>query len=428
MAVGTCMDLFAGCGGLSLGLHAAGFDCLMALEAHPDAFETYRRNLIDEGLVGDAWPDWLDVGANDVVQIAREHAEDLAALRGEIDLVAGGPPCQGFSLNGRRDPADPRSQMVAAYLDIVALVEPRLVLFENVRGFVSMRHPDGGTYSEAVRNRLDELGYDVWDDVLPASEWGVPQRRPRYLCIAATRGTLPGIDPFARLRAARKDFLSARGLWPGPTPSRDALSDLSLCKDEPAQDPEWGAQGFFAVERSDTADLTPYQRLMRQDSDRQPTDRRVARHRPVTVERFRTVLSTCTPGVCLRPADRERLGIGKRSTTPLDSCVPAPTVTTLPDDLIHYSQPRTMSVREHARLQSFPDWFSFCGPYTAGGLGRRDACPRYTQVGNAVPPMLAEAVGETLAGLLADYCRPQLPDAVKVRKEVRPVAPKVTRR
>ncbi len=412
-----CIDLFSGCGGLSLGLHAAGFDCLMALEAHPDAFSTYRANLIDTGRVGDAWPDWLDIEAHDVVDVVHDHAEELSALRGEVDLVAGGPPCQGFSLNGRRDPDDPRSLMVGAYLDVVALVRPRLVFFENVRGFVSMRHPDGGTYAEVVKARLDELGYDAWEDVLPASEWGVPQRRPRYFCIGAKKGRLPETNPFQRLRVGREEFLRQRGLGPGPTPSRDALSDLSLDSASPALDPVWGRRGFTAVERRDTTNLTPYQRLMRLGSGGQPTDRRIARHRPTTVERFGKILDTCPPGICLRPADRQRLGIGKRSTTPLDSQMPAPTVTTLPDDLIHYSEPRAMSVREHARLQSFPDWFSFHGPYTTGGLGRRDACPRYTQVGNAVPPLLAEAVGETLVGILADQELPEVPDAGEERQE-----------
>lgn len=418
----NCIDLFSGCGGLSLGLHDAGFDCLMALEAHPDAFSTYRANLIDTGRVGDAWPGWLDVEAHDVVDVVHDHAGELSALQGEVDLVAGGPPCQGFSLNGRRDPYDPRSLMVGAYLDVVALVRPRLVFFENVRGFVSMRHPHGGTYADAVKARLNELGYEAWDDVLPASAWGVPQRRPRYLCIGATKGSLPGVDPFQRLRSAREGFLRARRLWPGPTSASDALSDLAIDSVAPAPDPEWGRRGFNAVERRNTSRPTPYQRLMRLGSNGQPTDRRIARHRPATVERFGKILDTCPPGVCLRPADRLRLGMGKRSTTPLDSQMPAPTVTTLPDDLIHYSEPRTMSVREHARLQSFPDWFSFHGPYTTGGLGRRDACPRYTQVGNAVPPLLAEAVGRTLVGILADQKLAETPDAGEERQEVGPVA------
>ena len=265
-----------------------------------------------------------------------------------------------------------------------------------------MPHADGCTYAEAVKCRLQEIGYDFWDDVIVASDWGVPQRRPRYICMAAMKDSLPGIDPFERLRTARRKFLTAHGLWPGPTTARDALSDLSLNGSKPARDPECGAKGFFAVERCAGNDLTPYQRLMRKGSSEQPTDRRIARHSATTVGRLKEILATCQRGVSLRPADRERLGMGKRTMTPLDSEAPAPTVTTLPDDLVHFAEARTMSVREHARLQSFPDWFSFRGPYTAGGPGRRYACPRYTQVGNAVPPLLAEAIGETLVGLLAD--------------------------
>ena len=402
------MDLFAGGGGLSLGLQSAGFQCTMAIEAHPDAFETYRTNLIDTGLVGDGWPDWLDVGPCDVVTLAADHRQRLAGLRGEVDLVAGGPPCQGFTTNGRRDPDDPRSLMVGAYLTVVEQVRPRLVLLENVLGFVSMKGAGGVTYAEVVRRRLGELGYEVWDDVLLASDWGVPQRRPRYICVAAASGSLPGIHPFERLRTERRGFLTARGLWPGPTTTRDALSDYELNDVAPAPDPEWGAQGFTAVERRSDAGSSPYQRLMRRGSVDQPTDRRIARHSPAIVARLHEILATCRRGVSLRPHDRERLGMGKRSITPLDGHAPGPTITTLPDDFVHYSDARTMSVREHARLQSFPDWFSFRGPYTSGGPRRRIACPRYTQVGNAVPPLLAEAIGETLLGLLADQELPQM--------------------
>ena len=380
----------------------------MAIEAHSDAFATYRANLIDTGLVGGEWPEWLDVGPCDVVGLARDHRQHLAGLRGEVDLVAGGPPCQGFSMNGRRDPDDPRSLMVGAYLDVVEQVRPRLVLLENVPGFVSMKGTSGNTYAEIVRRQLGELGYQVWDDVVLASDWGVPQRRPRYICVAAPVGSLPGIHPFERLRTERRQFLEVRGLWPGPTTARDALSDFELNGGPPALDPDWGAQGFMAVERHSEADASAYQRLMRRGSTEQPTDRRTARHSPAIVARLREILATCRRGMALHPDDRERLGMGKRCITPLDAHAPAPTVTTLPDDFVHYSEARTMSVREHARLQSFPDWFSFCGPYTAGGPGRRYACPRYTQVGNAVPPLLAEAVGESLLGLLVDQELPQL--------------------
>lgn len=402
------IDLFAGCGGLSLGLTTAGFDCRLAVEAHDDAFATYRRNLIDKASNAHSWPDWLDIGPQDIVKLVAEHSTELRSMRGKIDLIAGGPPCQGFSMNGRRNPDDPRSRMVDAYLDIVDLVRPPLVLIENVRGFVSMPHASGGTYADAVRHRLGELGYDAWSDVLIASDFGVPQRRPRYICIAATKGSLPGIDPLSRLRALRRSFLASKGLTLDEVSVGDALSDLTAGASA-VLDPEWGDRGYSAVARRDDVPLSAFQKLMRKGSCGQPTDRRLPRHSAQTIARMRTILETCAPGTNLKPDDRKRLGIGKRSTTPLSADAPAPTITTLPDDFIHYADPRTMSVRELARLQSFPDWFSFEGPYTTGGDRRQSACPRYTQVGNAVPPMLGEAIGLVLLGLLRDQVHPQFP-------------------
>jgi len=400
------IDLFAGCGGLSLGLMAAGFDCHLAVEAHEDAFGTYRRNLIDKAPRGHSWPDWLNVGPQDVLQLVANHSTELRSMRGSIDLIAGGPPCQGFSMNGRRNPDDPRSRMVEAYLDIVDLVRPPLVLIENVRGFVSMPHASGGTYPDAVKQRLGELGYEAWSDVVIASDYGVPQRRPRYICIAALKGSLPGIDPLSRLRASRRSFLASKGLGTmAAVSASEALSDLAIGETSASPDPEWGNRGYSAVARRDDTQLSAYQKLMRKGARSQPTDCRLPRHSPATIARMKTILETCIPGQNLTPKDRKRLGIGKRSTTPLAADGPAPTITTLPDDFIHYSDPRTMSVRELARLQSFPDWFSFTGPYTTGGDRRQSACPRYTQVGNAVPPLLAEALGLVIVGLLRDQVR-----------------------
>jgi DNA (cytosine-5)-methyltransferase 1 len=402
------MDLFAGCGGLSLGLSAAGFSTIFAIEAHMDAFETYRANLLDSGKGLHEWPAWLERRAWHAQDVLARYPTELAGLRGKVDLVAGGPPCQGFSMNGLRRPDDPRSRMVDVYLEYIEIVRPRLVLLENVVGFRSMKHRTGGTYSEYVGRELEALGYDVWLDILRAADWGVPQRRPRFVLIAAAKGTLPGIDPMQRMRVARRAFLAARGLGPGHTSASAAISDLEEGDAEPCLDNEWGHLGFKALSRSPHP-ATPYQLLMRSRSPHQPSDLRLPRHGPASVERMQDIRDNSERGICLRPADRQRLGIRKRATTPLDPDAPSPTISTLPDDFVHYLRPRAMTVREHARLQSFPDWFSFKGPYTTGGSRRRDACPRFTQVGNAVPPLLAEALGEMLVGLLAVQRRDDLP-------------------
>lgn len=414
------IDLFSGCGGLSLGLSQAGFSHLFALDAHKDAFATFQRNLIDRVPGSFDWPDWLEVGPHNVVKVLHTHRAQLEALKGTVALIAGGPPCQGFSTNGRRDPDDPRSRMVEAYLEFVGAIRPKLVLLENVRGFTTMLHPTGITYAEHVERRLGELGYQVWSTVLSASDWGVPQRRPRYILIAAPEGTLPGIDPLVRLRVARRGFLSARGLWPGPTTTREALSDLETAGRSLRLDPEWGSRGFHALDYDEPRELSPFQRLVRRGATGAPSDMRLANHRQVATERMEAILATCRPGTTLNAAEREKVGLLKRTTIPLDPNSPSPTITTLPDDLVHYCEPRTMTVREHARLQSFPDWFAFRGPYTSGGLGRREACPRYTQVANAVPPLFAEALGETLLGLLRSQKPLDGPKVLEVLEEVAP--------
>ena len=140
-----------------------------------------------------------------------------------------------------------------------------------------------------------------------------------------------------------------------------------------------------------------------------PSDMRIPRHSDLVRERFRAILDTCERGRSVSADDRDRLGLRKRATTPMSADLPSPTVTTLPDDIVHYDEPRILTVRENARLQSFPDWFSFRGPYTTGGKKRRLSCPRYTQVGNAVPPLLSEAIGEMLAGLFEPLVCHQLP-------------------
>lgn len=398
----TCIDLFAGCGGLSLGLAQAGFEHLFAIEAHKHPFETYHRNLVAGKAYQSRWPAWLDQQAHDILTVLQEKEPELLGLRGKVDLVAGGPPCQGFSMNGRRDPEDPRSQMINAYFEFVRLTKPRVVLLENVQGFASMPHKHHGTYPIFAKARLAELGYEAFETIVPASEFGVPQRRPRYLLFGVEAGSLPGVNPVERLKVSRHGFLKRMGLGLQQTSTLDALQDLETHGNELVDDPEFGMLGFKCLRYRAPKEKSAYLKLMRDGWKGRPTDLRLAKHSEKVVSRLQDILHNCSRGQAISAEDREKYGIKKRSVTPLDAFAPAPTITTLPDDLVHYSEPRTMTVREHARLQSFPDWFRFCGPYTTGGHRRKHDCPRYTQVGNAVPPLLARALGETIQSLLLD--------------------------
>ncbi len=149
---------------------------------------------------------------------------------------------------------------------------------------------------------------------------------------------------------------------------------------------------------------------------------RLARHSEVVRERFEKIISSCRQGVRMNADDRAKFGLLKHRIYPMAPDQPAPTITTLPDDILHYSEPRILSVRECARLQSFPDWFRFQGRYTTGGERRRRDCPRYTQVGNAVPPLFARAMGLVLLRTLAEVPSSSVPARVSPARTQEPVA------
>ena len=384
-------------------MQSAGWQLRLAVEGHPDAFATLRANLLDRPGSSALWVEGIPCQAHDITDLLSNHRGTLKGMAGTVDAVVGGPPCQGFSLNGRRAADDPRNDLVHSYLEMVSLIEPRIVLLENVRGFTSMKHSAEETYSEFVIDRLRALGYDVWSQVVAASDWGVPQRRPRFLLVAAKSGMLMGINPFERLRVGRRAFLRDRDLpLDRPVSSGEAILDLQTTGSTLVPDREHGKDGFQQICYRKERIRSAYQALMRAGADAPPSDLRLPRHTPAVARKFGVMTETCRQGRSLSLDDRARLGILKRATTPMARDMVAPTVTTLPDDMVHYLEPRVLTVREMARLQSFPDWFSFRGPYTTGGKRRRIDCPRYTQVANAVPPLLAEAAGTMLKSLLLD--------------------------
>lgn len=418
------VDLFAGCGGLSLGLSWSGAQGLFAVERDRMAFETFRANFLDEprGTVKRfTWPDWLKQQAWGIDDLLKAHANELAALgAAEIDLIAGGPPCQGFSFAGRRDSKDPRNQLFTKYLAMVRLIRPTAVLLENVPGMAvvhgsaksGLKRLSGdtkGSFFERLKADLDEIGYDVDGQIVDASEYGVPQRRARLIVVGLLRDRLqaaPGtrLAPlvFERLRAQRTSFLAKLGLE-CPVTSEEAIGDLSLVG---ANGHEWGLQecldpasprGFLELAYDGRRAKRTYQRLMRRHFGVGPMDSmRLARHSDEVRYRFRQIILTCRQGVRMNDEDRAAFKLRKHRIHPMAATDAAPTITTLPDDVLHYSDPRILTVRETARLQSFPDWFVFKGKYTTGGDRRTKECPRYTQVGNAVPPLLAFAIGQAL--------------------------------
>jgi len=404
-------DVFAGCGGLSLGFLNAGWKGLFAIEKNTDAFETLKTNLISDQQKCFNWPQWLPTAPTGVTSFVNQYANHLSDLKGKLDLLAGGPPCQGFSLAGRRAHADPRNTLTKEYIRIVQKLEPRLLLIENVQGFTQSFKKNGNgknkdiPYSSKVIEQLELLGYRTFSKIVTLSDYGVPQVRKRFILVAIQKDDpalikLNGKTPFDLLEANRENFLSLKGLaFDAPISVKEAIGDLEVSRKELIDSDDSPVRGFRQILYDSGIFSSPFIELMRKDFNVSPSSMRLPNHAPTTVQQFRRIMETCALGRAISKEDRIRMGIKKRAITPLNETLPSATVTTLPDDIIHYSEPRILTVRENARLQTFPDWYKFTGNYTTGGTKRKNDCPRYTQVGNAVPPLFAEAIGQTLKEL-----------------------------
>lgn len=395
----TYIDLFAGCGGLSLGIHKSReWKGLFAIEKDRMAFSTLKANLIDKRNHFE-WPTWLPVQHHDINNVLREYKSELIALRGSIDLVTGGPPCQGFSAAGRRNEDDDRNKLIRSYLKFILYTRPKAVMFENVKGFTLQfkRNKTAGlSYLKYVRDMLGRFGYDVDGRLVNFADFGVPQKRTRYILVATRRElNLKAEDFFKTLYTTRDSFLTSKRL-PRTTTAGQAISDLR--KDNGTllfeENPRFH-RGTYSAPR------TRYQQLMRANcSSPLPDSHRFANHEPKVVSRFRYILRNGTPNKNAFDILNERHQTNKHTVIPLSLEMPSPTLTTLPDDYIHYCEPRILTVREYARLQSFPDDFVFLGKFTTGGHLRTKEVPRYSQIGNAIPPLFGEHAAVVLSRLV----------------------------
>lgn len=402
------IDLFAGCGGVSLGLINAGWSGFFAIEKNSDAFGTLKANLVPPRSSFFCWPEWLPKRAITTRTLLDEYSAQLEELSGRVDLIAGGPPCQGFSLAGRRIHSDPRNSLTKEYIEIIRVLSPRVILLENVQGyaFPFRKHGRGKArstaYSALISSELEELGYVVFSELLNLSNFGVPQNRKRFILIAVKRDSdchraLAGKSPFDMLRESRKYFLQSKGLRISrPITAKEAIGDLETAGKKLIPNRDGKVKGFREIAYQPVATWSRFIRLMRLGTAKPRGGLRLPRHKPRTILQFETIMQSCARGKTINQANRDDLGLKKQALTPLDAHSVAATITTLPDDIIHYSEPRILTVRENARIQTFPDWYSFRGKYTTGGKNRRNECPRYTQVGNAVPPLFAEFVGLVL--------------------------------
>ena len=414
----TCIDLFAGCGGLSLGLKLAGFKTLLFSELNKDASATFAANheadVIREG---------------DVHNLTKSDGKALKlhlknwALGGikTVDLVCGGPPCQGYSGIGHRrtfklDKEEiPSNHLFQQMVKVVEIVKPKMFLFENVAGLLSARWSPAGKKGEIFRDVIgSEFGFGILEDyvlrweLVHASEYGVPQNRPRVLVVGINKKwlNLPSANPAVADEAslirpsAVKDGWLPKGKGGAPN-LIDLLSDLAKGgrRSEDADlvysvDPKPGIQKWLRTKGSKV--------LKKGDP---LTDQEYSNHKPQVREKFQHMIDY---GVI--PEKFKTKKFAQRVLPKVwGKGGPSITATSLADDYVHYSEPRTLTVREWARLQTFPDWYVFKGPRTTGGRRRagdpskgdwsRDV-PKYTQIGNAVPVLLANELGKHFVKLL----------------------------
>ena len=395
----------------------AGLEGQFAVERDAMAFETFTANFLSSRTlpIGNfAWPDWLEKKAWPIDALLAKHLVQLTKLEGCIEVLAGGPPCQGFSFAGRRDEADPRNQLFEKYVEVVGAIKPAALVLENVPGMkvAHSKQSASGTekknstesYYDKLKRSLENIGYEVHGELVNAARFGVPQKRSRLIVIGLRRDISARFEDgvmyaFKQLERMRLVQLKDLGLKES-MPVCEALSDLTTRwhSKKPCIDP-YSPKGFEEIEYN--APSSTYQRLMHKGCRKDAMDSmRLTRHRDEVRERFAKILKECPRGVRMNEANREQYSTKKHRVYPMDAWEPAPTITTLPDDVLHYSEPRILTVRESARLQSFPDWFQFRGKFTTGGDRRTKECPRYTQVGNAVPPLLARAIGLAVRAVL----------------------------
>jgi DNA (cytosine-5)-methyltransferase 1 len=518
----THIELFAGCGGMSLGLETAGFDLLFANELSPMASETFAYNLLNETLEGNESPKktlWIksqfpinemekrlrenpfeapkgkysDIDDNtvldeklligDINELLTAFEEKPALLnavrKSEVDLISGGPPCQSFSLAGKRERDNHKNTLPSSFARIAGMIQPKTVLLENVKGITSPFTENGKKYYAwlEVSKAFVLEGFVPVCMMLNSKYFGVPQNRPRFILIAYRKDifdkifmkhvkneiltvsndfyktvldNLKDLDSVTIKNFKYYDIESNPELFDGVLLPKITHLDRDFINTSEAIGDIRRTQLNYTFDNTKGKYANLLNSIFLNDSYK---DSIIKNHEPrnhnlliksrfrfyqvieqfqnglkqgaidlftgknVTEELRSKLLNEFSHHKLLFPdnnAFREVLmtpenideveelikliPTKKHSQRALQEFEPAPAQLTIPDDLCHYhsDHPRTLTVREMARFQSFPDWFEFKSKVTTGGQMRKFEVPQYTQVGNAVPPLLALALGLTI--------------------------------
>ncbi len=348
------IDLFCGCGGFSKGFEQAGFDVRLGIDVWQDAVITYKANFPHAATI-----------VGDISTLAGKDLLDAAGMSAnEVDVIIGGPPCQGFSLSGKRMLDDPRNILYKSFVRMVETIQPKAFVMENVPGLVRLFN---GQVKEQVIEDFTNIGYKVEMQQLTACDFGVPQARKRVFFVGINKEKIKNSAysfPIATYGIGKKPYVTCK----------DALSDLDFI----------GDTRLLADEAEyELPAMSEYQRFMRKKSNK------LLNHvTTIHTEKTRSIIAMVPDGGNYKDLPQELWSTRKVNIawTRMDSKKPCFTIDTGHNHHFHYKANRVPTVRESARIQSFPDDFRFIGIKTS----------QLKQVGNAVPPLLAQAVAESI--------------------------------
>ena len=338
------IDLFCGAGGFSKGFENAGFEIAMALDSWNDAIETFNQNHNSKTGI-----------CKNIYDFTNEELQEFGKKNNIIGII-GGPPCQGFSMVGTRNEEDARNTLYLQYVRFVEQINPEFFILENVKGLLTLKN---GYFKKDIIERFSSLGYNVTFKVLRACDYGVPQKRERVFFVGLRKDKFK--DKFFEYPLPKAHIVG----------TKEALCDLpSLDNNE---DPT----------RYKTTPQNDFQKLMRKNSN-------IIKNNEITVHTDQTkkIISMIPDGGNIKSLPEEYYKVRNYGSAfkRMNSKEPSTTIDCGHRNYFHYKENRIPTVRESARIQSFPDDFEFLGTKTS----------QYTQVGNAVPPLLAQAIGEQI--------------------------------
>lgn len=470
------VELFAGCGGLSLGLAAAGFELEFANELSPMAAETFAYNILNENFKEKdferKYTYYLDIDNQELNNLNKKliigdikalnkklqlEPKILNTIKGKIDLISGGPPCQSFSLIGKREKNNNRNQLPWAFLDLVTLIKPKVVLLENVSGILRAFKEDGQNYFAwfEIAKAFTLSDYYPICMHINAKYFGLPQSRPRFILLGLRKDlakkhfnnpVLKGAielkkrlleqgdelkyeevkDSFKYFELMKESdlaFFEGNPLLPFPSKERrtvhQAINNIKSYKED------IHCKVLIKDDYSIELDkIFPYngEYIIKNLGRRKHSEKIKERFKLIKLfeklnngeknNAYKALKKGTILTLKVETIKKLQEELSLRSDKDLDNYFyehksrkhsqralrydqPSPAALSIPDDICHYdnNEDRTLSIREMARIQSFPDWFEFRSKDTTGGKNRRFEVPNYTQVGNAVPPLLAYNLG-----------------------------------